>query len=249
MRGRSALVGLAGVVVVLAVLTLRRVHTGVSTGESSAPVPDFSGVWVGKVLQSYNPSDPQGNNLEDGTPYQPWALKKLKSERPGTGPNGTFSTTDPALKYNDPDGYPRVLLHPFKFKIVQTRDYIYELFQYQQNWRSISLNRPHPADPDPSWFGEAVGQFEGNTLVVDSVGFNDKTWLDPVGRPHTDALHLVERFQRIDHDTLRDEITFDDPKAYLKPWSGEITFNWTSQRYGRRIFDTIGRTPLSERRH
>jgi hypothetical protein len=187
-------------------------------------VPDLSGVWVGKPVQSYNPSDPKGLNLEDGTPYQPWALAKLKSERPGTGPNGTFDSTDPALKYNDPDGYPRVLLHPFRYKFVVTRDFVYQLFQFQQNWRAIAMNRQHPADPDPTWFGDAIGRFEGDTLVVDTVGFNDRAWLDPVGRPHTDALHLVERIRRADHDTLVDEITFEDPKTYTKPWKGQVTF-------------------------
>jgi hypothetical protein len=228
MRNRSmtGAIALVGMLASLSIsLTRITPLPAAEKAQSAGHLPDLSGVWLGRGIQTYNPDDPMGKTLEDGTPYQPWALAKLKSQRPGAGPNGTFEdTTDPALKYSDPDGYPRALLHPFKIKIVQTPDFVYFLFQYNQYWRPIAMNREHPKDPDPTWWGDSIGRYDGDTLVVDSVGFNDKTWLDPVGRPHTEALHIVERFRRVDHETLEDDLTFDDPGAYVRPWTGKVVF-------------------------
>jgi len=99
------------------------------------------------------------------------------------------------------------------------------LFEYNHFIRQIFLDRrAHPSDLDPSWMGDSIGHWEGGTLVVDTVGLNEKSWLDPVGHPHSDALHVVERIRRIDRDTLQDDLTFDDPKAYTKPWTGRQIF-------------------------
>jgi hypothetical protein len=193
---------------------------------SSGP-PDLSGIWLGKAIQSLSPSDPMAKKpgVEGDIPYTPWALARMKSERPATGPHATLeNTTDPALKYADPDGYPRASIHPMKFKIVQTKDSIFQLWEYNKSWREIALNRPHSEVPDISWFGESVGKWEGDTLVVDSIGFKDSTWLDPIGHPHTEDLHIVERIRRTDPETLVFNFTFDDPKAYTKPWEGQLTF-------------------------
>ena len=68
------------------------------------------------------------------------------------------------------------------------------------------------------WYGHSVGHWEGDTLVVESIGFNDKSWMDGAGHPHSEAMHVVERYRRVDHDTLELTMTIDDPKAYTKPW-------------------------------
>ncbi len=87
------------------------------------------------------------------------------------------------------------------------------------------MNQKHPDDPDPTWGGDSIGWYEsGDTLVVDTIGFNDKTWLDQVGHPHTDKLHLTERFRRVDNDTLQLDITIDDSGAYTKPWNSQRIF-------------------------
>jgi hypothetical protein len=111
-----------------------------------------------------------------------------------------------------------------RFKVVQTPDFMYFLYEYDQSWRPIAINQKHSADPDPTWFGEAVGKWEGDTLVVDALGFNDRAWLDPIGHPRTEMLHLVEHWRRVDHDTLVDNLMIDDPGAYTKPWTGQLTF-------------------------
>ncbi len=85
--------------------------------------------------------------------------------------------------------------------------------------------RGHPEDPDPTWMGHSIGRWDGDTLVVDTVGFNDKTWIDPLGHSHSEALHLVERYRRVDPNTLVIDLTFEDAKAFLKPWSGQREFD------------------------
>ena len=202
--------------------------SGNNAGKPQAQVPDLSGLWLGKGIQSLSPSDPTGKKkpgTEGDIPYTPWALAKIKTERPATGPDQDFAkTTDPALRYADPDGYPRASIHPMRFKIVQTPDYVYQLWEYNKSWRQIALNKPHSEVPDISWFGESVGKWEGDTLVVDSVGFKDSTWLDPIGHPHSEDLHMIERIRRSDPETLVFNFTFEDPKAYAKPWSSQLEF-------------------------
>jgi hypothetical protein len=95
-------------------------------------------------------------------------------------------------------------------------------------WRPIALDREHPKSPDSTWIGDSIGKYEGETFVIDTVGFNDKTWIDQVGHPHSDALHLIERFRRLDHDTLELSVTFDDPKAYTKSFTGKRVFKRSS---------------------
>ena len=99
------------------------------------------------------------------------------------------------------------------------------IFEYDHFVRHIYTDRrEHLPNMKPTWMGDSTGNWQGDTLVVDTIGFNDKSWLDQVGHPHSDALHLVERIRRVDRDTLRDDIEIDDPKAYSRAWSGRQTF-------------------------
>jgi hypothetical protein len=88
------------------------------------------------------------------------------------------------------------------------------------SYRQIFMDgRKHPEDPNPTWYGDSIGKFEGDTLVVDSVGFNDKFWFDFAGHPHTEKLHVIERYQRPDLGHLNFEVVVDDPGAYTKPFT------------------------------
>jgi hypothetical protein len=226
----------------LGTLAFISVCVATSAQKAVSQVPDLSGVWQGVAVQSLSPSDPSAHKpgAEGDIPYTPWALARMKAEVPATGPNAVFeSTTDPAIRFADPDGYPRASIHPMRFKIVQAKDYIYQLWEYNKSWRQIALNRPHSKDPDISWFGESVGKWEGDTLVVDSVGFNGSTWLDPIGHPHTEDLHMIERIRRVDPETLVFKFTFDDPKAYTKPWDAQLTFKLKTDGVMTEIIYTI----------
>jgi hypothetical protein len=100
------------------------------------------------------------------------------------------------------------------------------LFEPFIDYRQIFTDgRKHPVDPQPTWMGYSVGKWEGDTLVVDTTGFNDRTWLDDGGHPHSDALHVTERFRRIDFGHMELGITIDDPKMYTKPWSATVPYN------------------------
>jgi hypothetical protein len=116
-----------------------------------------------------------------------------------------------------PMGIPWVYGIPDPYKIVQTPGLTLMIFEGEPVRQIYTDGRKHTADPDPSWYGYSVGQWEGDTLVVDSIGFNDRTWLDAFGHPHTEALHVVERFHRRDFGHMELQLTFDDPKAYARP--------------------------------
>jgi len=116
-------------------------------------------------------------------------------------------------------GVPAFHLNPGNMHIIQTPKEV--VLFLTGRMRHIWLNVPHTANPKPSWYGESVGHYEGDTLVVDTVGFNDKTFVDSYRTPHTDRLHVVERFRLIDGgNTLEVAFTVDDPGAFYQPWSG-----------------------------
>jgi hypothetical protein len=118
-----------------------------------------------------------------------------------------------------PSGIPRMT--PYPWKIVQTPSLI--LFLYEGNmhsYRQIFMDgRGHPKDMDPTWFGDSIGKWDGDALVVDTVGFNDKAWFDDAAHPHTDKLHVTERYRRVDFGHMDFDVTIDDPGAYTRPFT------------------------------
>ncbi len=203
-----------------------------SQSGSSKPA-DLAGDWApdgrrGGIGQSLSLSDIRGlkRGQEDDIPYQPWARAKTLSEKTSTGPDPKFGeTTDPQVRYCEPPGVPHIYLWPIKTKFIQTPEAVYILHELGPYYRVIWLNSKHPEDPDPQWWGHSIGWYEnGDTLVVDTVGFNDKPWLDQMGHPQTEQLHLTERYKRVDATTLELDLTIDDPGAYTKPWNAHRNF-------------------------
>lgn len=195
--------------------------TGASVrGGSTAAVAyhprDFSGVWMERQNAiNFSSTEP---------PFLPWAAERFKNVKPGYGPRATPDSEDPILNCLPP-GVPRIMLIPFPMEIVQTPGELVMLFEYDHSVRHIYLNRrEHPKELDLTWMGDSIGRWEDDALVIDTTGLNDRTWLDQVGHPHSDALHVIERIRRIDRDTLQDDVTIDDPKAYAKTWSGQQIF-------------------------
>jgi hypothetical protein len=181
-------------------------------------------MWVGTGKSSWSNTRAKLGEEPD-IPYTAWARERMKGLVSGSGGDSDFeNATDPALKYADPLGFPRQYQHPVKFKIVQTDDHIYQLWEWNKVWRQIPLNKPRSEDPDITWYGESVGKWEGDTLMVDSVGFKDSTWLDGVGHPHSEQLHVIERIRRVDAETLRIDFTFEDRVAYTRPWTAQHAF-------------------------
>jgi hypothetical protein len=163
-------------------------------------------------------------------------------------------TNDPLYHNCTPPGLPRVYLHPFPMEIVQTPGEVVILFEYDSLRHPIFTDgRKHDETLGPLWMGDSIGHWDGNTLVADTVNFNDKTWVDRVGHPHSDQLHVVERIRRVDHNHLTDDITIEDPKAYSKPWTAHLDFvlrpTWTlgeqfcEDQRSFEDFDKSGATP------
>ncbi len=196
--------------------------------------PDLTGVWQGGSTlrgsweeanggtgvggSGRDPSAPVTLSSNDrpagreGAPYQPWAAQKVLEAFSRRG------IDDPTARCL-PAGLPRtVMLGLFPQQFVQTSKQIVMLYEYMNVFRVIPLNAKHPDDLLPSYLGNSVGRWEGDTLVVDTIGFNDKTWLAGTGTFHTDALHTVERFTRVDKDQINYEITMEDPNVFTKPW-------------------------------
>jgi hypothetical protein len=167
---------------------------------------DFSGIWSPDRTFIYDIS----SALKKGEvlPIQPWAAKVARER---------LSKDDPEALCL-PTGVPRQA--PYPWRMLQTPTHIFFLFEGNiHSYRQIYMDgRQHPADPDPTWYGHSVGRWEGDTLVVDSVGFNDLFWFDFAGHPHTEKLHVTERYTRPDLGTLTYEVTVDDPGAYTKPF-------------------------------
>jgi len=201
-----------------------------SHSQAAVTTLDLSGVWERRPP----PNRPRSFGwafADEEPPMRPWAEAKYKAAKPSFGPRAVADPDDPTFKCFPP-GVPRIYFHPVPMEIIQIPGRVIMLFEYDHFVRQIYTDgRQHPRDMAPTWMGDSIGRWEGDTLVVDTVGFNDKTWLDRAGHPHTDALHLVERFRRVDHNTLQDDVTIDDPKAYTKPWGGQLIFqfepDWT----------------------
>jgi hypothetical protein len=148
-----------------------------------------------------------------------WGKAQFDAAKPGIGPRAQPLGNDPMM-ICDPLGIPRILLYPATpVEIVQTPDSMYQIFDWFHTFRKISTDgKEPPKNSDPRWFGYSTGRWDGDTFVVDSIGFNDRTWLDQLGNPHSDEMKLQERWRRVDHDTLELSMTVTDPKAYTKPW-------------------------------
>jgi len=170
--------------------------------------PDLSGVWLGGGGSDADISNPR--SLKEGSKVimLPWAEALVKKR---------LSKEDPEANCL-PAGIPRG--SPYPWRMVQTPTHYFLLFEGNiHSYRQIFMNGKHPDDPDPTWFGHSIGRWAGNTLVVDTVGFNDKFWFDYMGHPHTEKLHTIERYTRTDQGHLAIEVTIDDPGAYAQPFT------------------------------
>jgi hypothetical protein len=199
--------------------------TGLTKPGKSGP-SDLSGMWLFHPIAST--SAYSSFAFSKATPAMtPWAEEKYKAAKPALGPNKieAHQSNDPVYGCFPP-GLPRIYLHPKPIEIVQLPDEVVMMFEYDRIVRHIYTDgRPHDEFLDPPlWMGDSVGKWEGDTLVIDVIGFNDLTWLDRAGHPHSEALHVTERLRRVDHDTLSDDITIEDPKAYTKSWTVQARF-------------------------
>jgi len=158
-------------------------------------------------------------------PFQPWSLALYAEHE--------TNQWEPHTRCK-PSGGPRAFMTPYGVEILHEpelkRLHIIDIGG-PHSARTIYLDgRPHPADLSPSYLGHSIGRWDKDTLVVDSVGFNERFWIDRHGLSHTEQLHLTERFTRIDFNTLQYELTVDDPGAYTAPWTTGLLLRWNSSQ-------------------
>jgi hypothetical protein len=188
--------------------------------------PDFSGIWVAAVLlpegcggdcieQMPLPADAVdfGRTVEGGLPLQPWAAE-VAAKR-----TAEQSKDDPHARCLPPS-FPRAYSFPQYKKLVQTPEVIVLLHEFNASFRQIHLDgRPLPEEPEPTWNGYSTARWDGDTLVIDSIGYRDDSWLDLMGHPLTSRARITERMRRPSYGTLAIEVTVDDPGAYTRPWT------------------------------
>jgi hypothetical protein len=201
-----------------------------------SPTADFSGVWMTEprnmqsfseitdISRSWSIAKYEDYLKKQGkpttpVPLAPAAAEKYRYTRDPIG--GKRNELDPYVNNCAPPGFPRFWLIGRPFEILQDSRRVLILYESDHWVRQIWTDgRGHPRDLKPTWGGHSIGTWEGDTLVVDTIGLTDKAPLDTENHPHSSALHVVERFDRPDREHLLVELTFEDPKAFTKPWKG-----------------------------
>jgi hypothetical protein len=196
-----------------------------SAAKGGKPVPrtadgktDFSGVYTGLGGGGARGARGAGPGAAASAPAGPVLKAGAEKFRVVRGPDDTGATSN-CMPLIPPQSWGV----PYQFQILQGASYVAIFHEYPGTFRIIPTDgSPHPVDPDPSWLGDSVGHWEGDTLVVDTIGFNDKTELQ--GFRHTEGLHMVEKFRRTELDVLQYEVTIEDPNVFEKPYTIARTF-------------------------
>lgn len=195
-----------------------------ATPKTSDGRPDLSGIWlpdpgpratvgIGDARRSPYFIDVTADLKPEEVPFQPWAATEYKRRRDSLGKD------DPTARCQ-PTGVPNLDTYPLPFKIVQMPLLLVILYENNTDFRQVFIDgRKLPDDPQPTWMGYSIGRWDSDTLVVDTIGFTDRSWLDRSGHPHSESLHLTERFRRLNVGRIEIGITIDDPKTYSKPIS------------------------------
>jgi len=225
MRQHLALLIVSSIAVFTSAVTLAQMkpwnNSGLAPGVPagpSAPAPrrDLSGTWdagTGGI-------QPTGHVAP---PFTARGEQMARANKPGNGTRIVSVTddNDPLSTMGDPTGFPRIVLFELRpFQIVQTPNQVLMLYMFEKRWRVVWTDgRALPNDPDPRWYGYSVGRWvDDYTLVVQTVGTDDRTWVDNAGNPHSNSLRTEERYHRVNQGTMELTVTLDDPMVYTKPW-------------------------------
>jgi len=206
------------------------------------PLPGEKGHWIrqGRAQLASNPESIiaagpgglSGNLTMADVPFQPWA-RELYHYR-----QANFERDAPHSRCKPSPG-PRQVGTAYGFEIVEMRD-LQRMFIFDiggpYSFRVIYMDGSHPKDLLPTYTGHSIGRWEGDSLVVDTVGFNEGSWIEAEGFAHTDKLHLIERFSRNDFNSLKYEVTVDDLGAYTRQWTGGFNLRWNS---GAELFEYV----------
>jgi len=241
-------------------LALCVVAPAAAVAQIAKSVPDLSGQWVrtGRYVESFDPpaSGPGPMTIDPAHPHR-------RSATPGgQSPDGWVADlTNPILKPEAlarmktvvaaeiaghshlklidmcyPAGVPMILNQRDPMRILQTADKVVLVYVRDSLTRHVYLNQPHTPNLKSSWFGESVGHYEGDTLVVDTIGENDRTYTDRFFTPHSDRIHVVERYKAsADRKTMQVRLTVEDPETFTTPWSAQVTYKADTTPYEETI--------------
>jgi hypothetical protein len=234
-----------------------------AVAQQNAPVPDFSSNQVGWIATNPDfiavPGGPGPTRSDPAHPYvpnnsgaqptfriadlgnpnlKPWAREAMKRENENVLAGKIAFTARSSCRPAGVQGFMMFIIEPIFF--VQSPNKVLMIHSGNEEVRRIYLDVPHSASPKPSWYGESVGHYEGDTLVIDTIGMNDKTFIDNYRTPHTEKLHVVERWKMIDDGKMLEvDIKVDDPDTFNEPWS-------TIQRYRRAQPRQLGEEACAE---
>jgi hypothetical protein len=234
-----------------------------AVAQQNAPVPDFSSNQVGWIATNPDfiavPGGPGPTRSDPAHPYvpnnsgaqptfriadlgnpnlKPWAREAMKRENENVLAGKIAFTARSSCRPAGVPGFMMFIIEPIFF--VQSPNKVLMIHSGNEEVRRIYLDVPHSANPKPSWYGESVGHYEGDTLVIDTIGMNDKTFIDNYRTPHTEKLHVVERWKMIDDGKMLEvAIKVDDPDTFNEPWS-------TIQRYRRAQPRQLGEEACAE---
>jgi hypothetical protein len=187
-----------------------------------APKRDLTGIWDagGAGIGGSGQADERARAQ---APFTPLGAEMAKAFKPGNGPRSApvAEINDPLSTIGDPSGFPRILTFELRpFQVVHTPNQVLMLYMFEKRYRVIWTDgRELPKDPDPRWYGYSVGHWENDdTFVVQTVGLDERTWLDNSGSPHSTDLKVEERYHRVSQNMMELTVTIDDPKVYTKPW-------------------------------
>ena len=184
--------------------------------------PDFNGFWDHAYVpdMSLSARDPVQQRGAGPLPLTPAGLENIKSYDPEK--DGDY--TGMCMPY----GLTRSFNGPFPFQIMQTATHVAFLFELGNWFHAVPFKDAHSPEPNPTWFGESIAKWDGDTLVVDTIGFNGWSRLDTRGHPHSEQLHVTQAFRRYDAGHIAYTVTVEDPVFYTKPWTNERTFTLTT---------------------
>lgn len=238
--------------------TIAVMATSGGAAQSSFGARDLAGHWDrSSPLESFanTPGGTRAFELPGAreAPFTPAGRAAFDANKPGYGPRRAMQRNDPMGRC-EPLGLVRNLVAEIvaphaTFEIVQTPTRILQLFEYRHDWREIWLDgRALPTGDDlyPKWNGFSVGRFEGDELVVESVGFDARSWLDKLGYPHSENMRVEERYRRVDAETLELVITITDPEYYTEPWRSDAKRFALNRGKSRRFDEQIYCVPAEE---
>lgn len=201
-------------------------QSGSAIPRTSDGKPNLRGVWDHPYVPDMTKDRPDQKGAGE-LPYTEWGANNFKNYDVSK-----FDYTGHCLPFGlmrsvNVGGYP--------IQIMQDDQYIALLFEQNTWFHVIYMNREHPKDLESTWFGNSVGHWDNDTLIVDTIGFNGKTRLDTLGHPHSDQLHLIEHYTLKDAQHITYEMTIDDPKTYTRPWKNTRTF--TKMKPGEELIE------------